>query len=74
MFVHHQRPNVRKYHECYFDPVKRTNRPEVSPPPERYEAYTPYSPASPEKPGRIPSSLDVNAASKLPFSNAHKAS
>ncbi|CVK92898.1 uncharacterized protein FMAN_07698 [Fusarium mangiferae] len=36
--------------------------PELSPPPERYEAYTPYSPASPEKPGRIPSSLDVNAA------------
>ncbi|KAH6968735.1 hypothetical protein HG530_006318 [Fusarium avenaceum] len=40
--------------------------PELSPPPEQYEAYKPYSPASPEKPGRIPSSLDVGAANR-PF-------
>ncbi|KAJ4006783.1 hypothetical protein NW752_000867 [Fusarium irregulare] len=54
------------------DHVCAPPEPELSPPPERYEAYTPYSPApfspglyspaSPEKPGHIPPSLDVNAA------------
>ncbi|KAF5018153.1 hypothetical protein F66182_9880 [Fusarium sp. NRRL 66182] len=36
--------------------------PELSPPPEQYAAYTPYSQPVLDKPGRIPPSLDVNAA------------
>ncbi|RSL54542.1 hypothetical protein CEP51_014698 [Fusarium floridanum] len=41
--------------------------PELSPPPEQYEPYTPYSPVPPpEKHGRVPPSLDVNAANQ-PF-------
>ncbi|KAF4440403.1 Paxillin 1, partial [Fusarium albosuccineum] len=41
--------------------------PELSPPPEQYEPYTPYNPAAPpEKHGRVPPSLDVNAANQ-PF-------
>ncbi|KAM5352331.1 hypothetical protein ACJ41O_005054 [Fusarium nematophilum] len=40
--------------------------PELSPPPEQYEAYTPYSQPLLEKHGRVPPSLDVNAANQ-PF-------
>ncbi|CAF3445878.1 hypothetical protein SNK03_003285 [Fusarium graminearum] len=54
------------------DHICEPPEPELSLPPEKYEAYTPYSPApfspglyspaSPEKQGHIPPSLDVNAA------------
>lgn len=64
----------RKYHRVSHRLGELINCPVVSPPPEKYEAYTPYSPApfspglyspaSPEKPGHIPPTLDVDAASK----------